>query len=122
MYVLIPLGIATLAGVIYLAVSSKSSPMIRIASLCALALMVLTVIVCLLIIFGVIQSDVQTVHVLPDAVPPSEPAATGSGAITMVLLVIFMLAFFLVIVFLSLREQKRAAALKKEKDIPKNNW
>ncbi|MDR1858822.1 MAG: hypothetical protein LBQ69_05080 [Treponema sp.] len=116
MFVLITLGIVTLAGVVYLAISRKSSLKVRITALGALALMVITVVVCLLIFFGVIKTSAPAIPMPPDAVlydaPPPVP---GPNLVVMIMLIVFLVALFVLVVVLALRE-KRAAA--KEKD----NW
>ena len=108
MLILILLGIITLVGVVFLAISRKSSPKIRITALCALALMVLTIIVCLLIIFGVISTGVKPV-VLPDAELFDTPPAPSSNFLPLVMLIIFLVVLFVLVLVLSMREQWRGA-------------
>ena len=112
MAILIPLGIITLAGIIYMAVSRKSSFTLRLVALGALALMVVTIIICLLFIFGVIETAVEPVQSMPDAPPPPEPTSENSNPGPLILLIIFLLAMFGGIIFLSLREQKRSKNMK----------
>ena len=112
MFILIPLGIITLIGIVYLAVSRKSSSMVRFAALGALALMIITVIVCLLIIFGVIETSSRKVIVMPDAVSSAVPAAPGPNIVTLVVVIVFLLALFMLVFILSMREQKRIQSKK----------
>jgi len=100
------LGIAVLAGIIYLAVSKKSSFKVRIAALIALALMVLTIIVCIFIIFGVTVVE-QGVTVLSDMPPSETPPQAGQNHNVLLILIVFLLAMFLLVLVLSLREQRR---------------
>ena len=115
MYVLIALGVITLAGITYMAVSRKSSFFVRIASLGALSLMVITVVICLLFAFGVIGTSASAVPVLPDAASSSAPAEKGN-AFSLIIFIVILVALFLVIVFLSMREQKRSASSKNNAD------
>ena len=116
MFFLILLGIAIFGGIVYLAITPKSSFITRIVAIGALALMVLAVIVCLLFIFGVVGSGAQTVQMLPDAVLSNEPVVQQeSNYIGMILFIFFLLALMLLIVLLSMREQKRSMADKKAK-------
>jgi|TergutMp193P3_1026864.scaffolds.fasta_scaffold191438_2 cytochrome b len=106
------LGIVTLIGVIYLAVSRKSSFIVRISALVALGLMVIAVVVCLLLVFGVIGDSASRVVVLPDAVlydaPPPPP---GPNLAVMVMLIVFLIAVFVLVVILALKEKQ---AVKKD--------
>ena len=79
MFFAILLGIIILAGIIYLAVSRKSSFWIRIAALGALALMVITVAICLLHVFGVIGTGESAAQVMPDAAASGAPAEQGNA-------------------------------------------
>ena len=108
MGVLITVGIIMMAAVIYLAISSKSSRIIKIVALCALGLMVLTVIVCMLIVFGVIQSGGSQPQMLPDAVLSDAPPPPPKPNILPVIMfsIVFILLFALVLV-LSLRDKKK---------------
>jgi len=117
MYILIPLALATFGGVIYLAIASKSNFKVRLASLGALAVMVLAVIICLFVIFaGGSSSKVQEY----DYALPEPPAQTGSGssAIALIFFIIFILAVFLLIAIVSLREHRKKA----EKKPAGNDW
>jgi ABC-type Fe3+ transport system permease subunit len=114
MFVLIPLGVAILAGTIYLAISKRSSFILRIAALGALALMILSVIICLFIIFGG-KSDPET-FVLPDALPSEVPPSSEPNIAAVIMIIIFLIALFLLVLIISLREQKRKANAEKEVD------
>ena len=106
MYVLIPLGLITLSGIIYLAISRKSSPMVRITALVALALMIIAVIVCLFILFGVIETGVSKVPVLPDAPVDAVPVKPTNFA-ALIMLVVFLIIVFVLVLILSMRERYR---------------
>jgi len=112
MFVLIPLGVITLIGIVYLAVSRKSSVKVRVTALGALALMVIAVIVCLLFVFGVIGTSASKPFVPPDAVLyDSPPPVPGPNVAMMVMFIVFLIALFVVVLVVSLRERRR-----KEKD------
>jgi len=105
---LVALGVTVFAGVIWLAISKKSSFKVRIAALVALGLMVLAVIVSIFIVFGVAVA-VPDAGAMPEMPPPETPPPTAPGANNNVLLlfVFFLLAMFLLVLVLSLREQRK---------------
>lgn len=102
----IPLAAVSLAAVIYTALSKKSGPRIRLAALAALAVMILTVIVCLILIFGG-PALVRTETVLPADIPAENPAAPGNDLWILLAFIVFMIALFVVVAVLSFREQRR---------------
>jgi Na+/melibiose symporter-like transporter len=110
---LIPLGIVVFVGVVYLAISKKSSLVVRIAALVALALMVAAVIVCLYVIFG---SPGQATLITPVGPAIDAPPPQDSNFTEILILIIFLIAFFLLVFFLSLREQHLAAKRQKPKE------
>ena len=105
MYILIPLVIATIAGVIFLAISRKSSFIVRIAALGALALMVLAIIICLFIIFGG-NSAAKAVN-MDHIVTGEAPAETKSNILPLILFIIFILGLFLLVFITSMREHRK---------------
>jgi cytochrome bd-type quinol oxidase subunit 2 len=119
MFFLFLLAIVMMAGVIYLAISRESSFKMRIAALGALALMIVTVIICFVLFFKARATPQQLIlpDMLPSDMPP--PPASNNNPATMIMFIIFLIALFIVIFFLSLREQKRTD--NKEKP-PGNDW
>ena len=103
----ITLGLVILAAIIYVAVSKKSSFKLRIAALGALALMIIAVIICLFVIFG--SDPAPAGPSLFDTEPSSQPPVTGHSPLALVFFIIFLLAFFLTVLLLSLREQRQSA-------------
>jgi heme A synthase len=100
------LAVILLAAIIYAALSKKSGPRTRIAALIALALMILTVIVCLVIIFGG-PALVKTAEVLPADIPADKPSGPGNNQWILLAFIIFLIALFVAVAVLSFREQRR---------------
>jgi len=106
MFFLVLVGLVTFAGIIYLAVSSQSSFKLKITALGALALMITTVVICLFIFFKSESTPKQ--KLLPDMDPSDlPPVPTGHNLPMLVMLVIFLIALFIMIAILSMREHKR---------------
>jgi len=101
----VALGIIVFAGVIYLALSKRSSFKIRLAALVALALMVLAVIVSIFLIFGVVVVE-PGATVLTDIPPPETPPPTGTNNELLLMFIVFLIAMFILVLVLSLREQR----------------
>jgi len=95
-----------LAAVIYLAVSRSSSFKIRLTALGALAVMIITVIICLFRIFTAPAAAKEQLY--PDMPPP--PPSAPPSAMPLILLIIILMSMFLIVLFLSIREQRRATA------------
>jgi len=118
MFFLILIGLITLAGVAYLAVSPQSSFKLKIAALGALALMITTVIICLVVFFKSAGTPKQTL--LPDMDPSDLPPVSKEHNLPMmIMLVIFLIALFAMVAILSLREQKRG---KENKNLPDDSF
>ncbi|MDR2478410.1 MAG: hypothetical protein LBD48_03750 [Treponema sp.] len=107
LFIVIPLGIVILAGISYVAISRKSGFMLRIAALAALGVMIISVVICLLLVFGF--GAAPKTAALPDAPPPENPLPAGSGSAALVFFIVFLVALFLVVFLLSMREQRKAA-------------
>jgi cytochrome c oxidase assembly factor CtaG len=108
MFILIPLGFVMLAAVIYLALSKQSSFTIRIAALIALGVMILSVIISLFIIFLDLGAAKPEGPFLPfvEQVPVQQPKG---NFLALVGFVLFLIALFVVVFFLSLKEHRKAA-------------
>jgi len=105
------------AGVSYLAISKKSELKVRIAALGALAVMIVTVIVCLVVYFK--AEAVPKQLFLPDMMPSDMPPPVKNSPVTMIMLIVLMIALFVVVFFLSMKEQKRTGS----KELPPgDNW
>jgi TRAP-type C4-dicarboxylate transport system permease small subunit len=102
-----PLAVVSLGAIVYVALSKKTGPRTRIAALVALGVMILSVIVCLVIIFGgaaVVGGDTVT----PLDLPAEKAAPPGNDLWVLLAFVIFLIVLFVVVAILSLREQRRA--------------
>ena len=122
MVFLVLVGLATLAGIMYLAVSRQSSFKIRIAALVALALMIMTIIICLVLFFK--SAATPKVILLPDMSPSDLPPVSTQHNIPMlVMLIIFLIALFVMIAVLAMREAKRTSGHDDAEDNSlKNDW
>jgi len=104
-YLGILLGVGIMAAMVYLAFDKKTSPAMKKACLVALGIMVLTVIVCLFLIFTDTRAPVDPSRLIVGEPPGKKD--TGNNIWVLILLVIFLIAIFSVIVFLAMREQKK---------------
>jgi len=102
-------GVSTtaFAAMIVLALSKKSSFRMRVSALVALALMIVSLIVCVLVLFSVRTAE-KGLPVFTD-IPPAETTqqAPASGNVWLTFIV-FLIAMFLLVLVLSIREQRRA--------------
>ena len=105
------IGIIILIAMIYMALSKQSNFATRIASLIALAVMVITVIICLFLVFMGGKPPVDESIVFVTGPPPAP--AKGHNIFVLLLVVIFMIGLFAVVFFFSLREQHKKAAKEK---------
>jgi ABC-type Fe3+ transport system permease subunit len=106
MVFLVILGVVLLAGMIYLAVSRHSSFQVRVAALIALFLMVLTVILCILFFFK--ASAAPKILMLPDTLPSDIPPPQKQNVLATMMMILALVAMFVMVLVLSLREQSRS--------------
>jgi len=112
-YVGILLSIAIMAAVISMAFNKKSTFAVRIASLIALGLMLLTIMICLVI--GMTDNKVIADESVLIVGAPVETKKTGSDNIMiLLLLIIFLIAFFVVIAVLAIKEHKKLNVKKQD--------
>ena len=100
------LGLGIMGATVYMAVDKKSNAKTRIASMAALALMVLTVIICLILIFTDNRVPVDESVLIVGA--PVEVKKENENTGSLLLLIVFLIAFFIYIGFLSIREHKKS--------------
>ena len=108
-------GVVLMGVMIYLALDKKSNFPTRLASLGALAIMIITVIICLFIILtdNTVPIDPSTLIV---GAPVEEPE-DNNNMLALIFTILFFLVLFIAILFLALREHKRT--LKKS---PQRNY
>jgi len=110
-YVGILLSIAIFSGVISMAFNKKSNFATRVASLIALALMVLTIIICLIVGFTDNKVVVDESVLIVGA--PVETKKTGKdNMLVLILLIIFLVLFVVVIAILSIKEHRKLTSPK----------
>jgi len=100
------LGLGIMGAMVYLALDKKSSFHIRLAALGALAVMILTVIICLIIIL----SD-TSVPIDESMLIVGEPVKTKddneNNLFTLFFSIFFLLAMFIMVAVIALREHKK---------------
>jgi MFS family permease len=113
LYVIIPLALIALGSVIYAALSKKSGFRTRIAALIALALMLISVIVCaVLILTGIVAVAGDGVE--PPDLPVEKTVPPGNDLWLLLGFILFLAALFVVVAVLSFREQRRLKAAAKK--------
>ena len=107
---LVILSLALLGVIIFFAISSKSSRILKIASLIALGAICLSLVICIIIIVIGPAEDPMAVHVPVFDDTPSQ-GESGGRASDIIILVIFLLVISLVIAKAS-RDQKKLVKAK----------
>jgi hypothetical protein len=103
----IVLGLGIMIAMIFMALNKKSTFTVRIASLGALALMIITTIICIIILSHageVVPVDESVVYIGPPVTPVKKES--GDGAIILVC-IIFMVVLFITIFVLAMREHRK---------------
>jgi len=106
-----------MGGVAFLALSKKSEFKVRVAALGALAVMIATVIVCLVLYFKATATPKQLI--LPDMMPSDMPPPVNNSPGTTIMLIVFLIALFVAVFLLAMKEQKRAEG---KEEPPANDW
>jgi hypothetical protein len=102
----IMLSLVIMAVMVYLAFDKKSSFSIKVASLIALGIMIITIIVCLSLFFTDTRVPVDPSRLIVGA-PVEEKKDVGGNTMILLLLIIFLIAIFTVIVVFAMHEQKK---------------
>ena len=102
------LGVIIMAAMVYLALDKKSTFSTRIAALAALAVMILTVVICLIIYFSDTTVPIDPSMLIVGA-PPQTAETEGNSIWVMLLLIVVMVAIFSVIFYLAMKENKKHA-------------
>jgi len=105
--------IAIMGAVISMAFNKKSNFATRIASLIALALMIITVIICLVVAFTDNTVAVDE-SVLIVGAPVEVKKAGGDNTMVLSLLIFFLVGFFVVITVLAIKDHRKLNAKKQE--------
>jgi magnesium-transporting ATPase (P-type) len=115
------LAISILAGMIYMALDKKTNSAARLATLVALGVMVLTVIICLFFALtsNTVPFDESTFIV---GAPVETKKDNGNSTVTLVFSVAMIIALFAVIVFLAFKEMKKNTPKKKVKKETADNF
>ena len=94
-----------MASMIYLAVDKKSTLIIRLASLGAIALMFISLVICTIVILNDNTVPLDPSVLIVGAPPPTKEVKNNSALIAFV--IIFAIAMFVFIVIASMKEQKK---------------
>jgi len=105
-YVGILLSVAILGGIISMAFNKKSNFPTRVASLIALALMVITIIICLVVAFTD-NTVVVDESVLIVGAPVEVKKKGNDNIMVLLLLIIFLVGFFVVTSVLAIKEYRK---------------
>jgi len=105
-YLGVILGVGIMTAMIYMALDKKSSFQTRIAALIAIALMMITVVICVVIVLTDNRVPVDPSKLIVGE--PPEVAEGGSGNLMVILLlIIFLIGIFILIAIMAMRENKR---------------
>jgi len=104
------IGLAIIAVMVYLALDKKSNFATRMASLGALAVMILTIIICFVIVLTDNRVPIDESILIVGAPPEIDESGGNLGGLF--LLIIFLFALFGLIAFLTLREHKKGKTKK----------
>jgi amino acid transporter len=103
-----------MAAMIYMALNKRSDFHMRIASLIALGIMIITIIVCLFLVLtnNKLPQDESVVLV---GIVQETPVEGNNKLMVLLLLAFFLITIFVIIFFLSMRENRRVNKSRKEK-------
>jgi amino acid transporter len=116
LFVFIPLAVVLLGVIIYFALSKNSPRTVRFAALIALGSVILSVLVCGFIVFMNLREGGGEPAIPDYLVPGSAPPPAKNNLFALVILAVFLLGVLGLVVFLSFREQRKAAAKAQEDD------
>jgi len=117
-YLGVLLGVFLMAAMIYMALDKKSNFATRVASLIALAVMILAVIVCLFIIFTDTTVPIDESVVIVGA-PKETKQVNNNDIMVLMLLIIFLVILFGFVVYFTMKEHKKSISNIKSTSIPK---
>ena len=99
------IGVVILAAMIYLAIDKKSTLIIRLASLGAIALMFIALVICTIVILTDNTVPVDPSVLIVGAPPATKDVKNKSAPIAFV--IVFAIAIFVFIAIAAMREQKK---------------
>jgi len=104
-------AVAIMGAMVFLAIDKKSDFRTRVASLIALGVMILTVIIC---IFVALSSDKVVFD--PSTLIVGEPVEVkeDNNLLTIIFSIVFFLVLFIIIAVLAMKEHKKSLAKKGE--------
>jgi len=101
------IAILIMGATVYMALDKKSTFQIRLVSLGSLALMLITIIICLSIALTDHRVPIDESVLIVGAPPPVKEENSGSMLI-LIVSIIFMLILFAVIFFLAMKEHRKS--------------
>ena len=117
------IGVVILAAMVYLAVDKKSSFIIRLASLGAIALMFIALLICIIVILSDNSVPIDPSTLIVGAPPPVKEKK--SNLLPVILSIIIMVSLFVFIAVLAMKEHKKSQPKKNDSDAaakPVTNW
>jgi cytochrome bd-type quinol oxidase subunit 1 len=120
-YLGVIIGLIIMAAIIYLAVNKKSNFAVRIACLAALALMMLTIIICVFLVFTDNRVPVD-ISVLIVGAPAAVKEDKNNNLWGMILLILFLFAILFVIAFIVMKENKKNSSISAEVPEPSKDF
>jgi len=100
------LGMGILGAIIYMAVDKKSTFIVRLASLIALGLMILTIIICIIMVFTDNRVPVDE-SILIVGAPVETKKDSGHNIWVLMMIVIVLISIFFVIILISMKENRK---------------
>jgi len=101
------IGLIIMGAVGFMAVDKNSTFPMRLASLGALALMILTLIICIVVVLTDNRVPVDESVLIVGEPVEVKAEDEGSNMIAIIISILFLLVLFFVIAFLAMREHKR---------------
>jgi len=116
------IGVVILGAMVYLAIDKKSSFVIRLASLGAIALMFIALIICLIIILTDNSVPIDPSTLIVGAPPPVKEKK--SNLFPVILTIIIMVGMFVFIAVIAMKEHKKNMPKKEDDASGKSvtNW
>jgi len=102
------IGLIIMGGIAYLAVDKKSNFQTRLVSLGALALMILTLIICVVVVLTDNRVPVDESVLIVGAPVQTKAEDEDNNLVAIIISILFLIALFVIILFLAMREHKRS--------------